>query len=143
MSGDRLVARYATSGSRYAVSGENTASWVRFGRPGARGWPWVKNRWFRLGHFLAIGVVVAQAWQGALCPLTTLEMVLRSRAGDAVYSGSFIAHWMEALLYHEAPPWVFATGYTVFGLLVVASWFIVRPRPLARRGQPDRARDAV
>ena len=110
---------------------------------GARGWPWVKNRWFRLGHFLAIGVVVAQAWQGALCPLTTLEMVLRSRAGDAVYSGSFIAHWMEALLYHEAPPWVFATGYTVFGLLVVASWFIVRPRPLARRGQPDRAGDAV
>ncbi len=110
---------------------------------GARGWPWVKNPWFRLGHLLAIGVVVAQAWLGALCPLTTLEMVLRPRAGGAVYSGSFIAHWMEALLYHEAPPWVFATGYTVFGLLVVASWIIVRPRPLARRRQPDRPGDAV
>lgn len=110
---------------------------------GARGWPWVKNPWFRLGHLLAIGVVVAQAWLGALCPLTTLEMVLRSRAGDAVYSGSFIAHWMEALLYYEAPQWVFAIGYTAFGLLVVASWIIVRPRPLARRGQPDRAGDAV
>jgi hypothetical protein len=60
-------------------------------------------------------------------------MALRSRTGDAVYSGSFIAHWMETLLYHEAPLWVFAICYTAFGLLVVASWVIVPPRPLARR----------
>ena len=98
-----------------------------------RGWSWVRNPWFRLGHLLAIGVVVAQAWLGAICPLTTLEMRLRSRAGDAVYSGSFIAHWIETLLYHEAPPWVFAICYSVFGLLVVTSWVIVRPRPLIRR----------
>ncbi len=110
---------------------------------GARGWPWVKNPWFRLGHLVAIVVVVVQAWLGAICPLTTLEMALRSRAGDAVYSGSFIAHWMEALLYYEASLWVFAICYTVFGSLVVASWVIVRPRPLARRGQPDRAGDAI
>ncbi len=108
---------------------------------GARGWPWVQNSRFRLGHLLAIGVVVAQAWLGAICPLTTFEMALRSRAGDAVYSGSFIAHWMETLLYYEAPLWVFAICYTAFGLLVVASWIIVPPRPLARRGQPNRAGD--
>ena len=101
---------------------------------GVRGWPWVRSPWFRLGHLLAIGIVVAQAWLGAICPLTILEMTLRSRAGDAVYSGSFIAHWMGTLLYHEAPPWVFATCYTAFGLLVVASWIIVRPRPVVRRG---------
>lgn len=97
---------------------------------GVRGWLWVKNPWFRLGHLLAIGVVVAQAWLGAMCGLTTLEMALRSRAGDAVYTGSFIAHWMETLLYYEAQPWVFASCYTAFGLLVVAGWIIVRPRPL-------------
>ena len=97
-----------------------------------RGWPWVRNPWFRLGHLLAIGVVVAQAWLGAICPLTNLEMVLRSRAGNAVYRGSFVAHWIETLLYHEAPPWVFAICYTAFGLLVVASWVIVRPRPILR-----------
>ncbi len=106
---------------------------------GVRGWLWVQNSRFRLGHFLTIGVVVAQAWLGVICPLTTLEMALRSRAGDAVYSGSFIAHWMETLLYYEAPPWVFAICYTAFGLLVVASWIIVPRRPLARRGQPNRA----
>ncbi len=110
---------------------------------GVRRWSWVQNRWFRLGHLLAIGVVVAQAWLGAICPLTSLEMALRSRAGDAVYSGSFIAHWMETLLYYEAPLWVFAICYTAFGLLVVASWIIVPPRPLTRRGQANRAGNAV
>ncbi len=108
---------------------------------GVRGWPWVQNSWFRLGHLLAIGVVVAQAWLGVICPLTTLEMALRSRAGDASYSGSFIAHWMETLLYYEAPPWVFAICYTAFGVLVVASWIIVPRRLLARRGQSNRAGD--
>jgi len=54
----------------------------------------------------------------------------------AVYRGSFIAHWMEILLYYEAPQWVFAICYTAFGLLVVASWIIVRPYPLARGGEP-------
>jgi hypothetical protein len=101
---------------------------------GVRGWSWIRNPWLRLGHLAAIGVVVAQAWLGALCPLTTLEMALRTRAGDAAYTGGFIAHWMETLLYYEAPLWVFAMCYTTFGLLVVASWIIVRPRPLVRRG---------
>ena len=93
-----------------------------------RGWVWVRNPWFRLAHLLAIGVVVAQAWLGVLCPLTTLEMTLRDRAGEAVYPGSFIAHWLESLLYYRAPTWVFTLCYTVFGLLVIASWYAVRPR---------------
>ncbi len=106
---------------------------------GVRGWLWVKNPWFRLSHLLAIGVVVTQAWLGVICPLTTLEMALRSRAGNAVYHGSFIAHWMETLLYYEATPWIFAMFYTAFGLLVVASWTMIRPRPLVWRGRPTRA----
>ena len=101
---------------------------------GLRGWRWVRNPWFRLAHLLAIVVVVAQAWLGMLCPLTTLETTLRTRAGDAVYGGSFIAYWLETFLYYQAPPWVFAACYTVFGLLVVASWVVVRPRPMFRRG---------
>ena len=106
---------------------------------GIRDWRWVRNPWFRLGHLLAIGVVVGQAWLGAICPLTTLEMAFSSRAGDAVYKGGFIAHWTETFLYYQAPPWAFAICYTAFGLLVVASWIVVRPRPLTRRGQPDHA----
>ena len=44
------------------------------------GWGWVRNLWFRLVHLAGIGVVVAQAWAGVVCPLTTLEMWLRSNA---------------------------------------------------------------
>lgn len=95
---------------------------------GALGWRWVHNRRFRILHLAAIAVVVAQAWLGVVCPLTTLEMALRRRAGDAAYAGSFIAHWMEELLYFDAPAWVFTVAYTLFGLIVVASWWWVRPR---------------
>lgn len=97
----------------------------------ARGWSWVRNPWFRVAHLAAIGVVVVQSWLGAVCPLTTLEMTLRQKAGDAVYPGSFVAHWLETILYYRAPAWVFAVCYTVFGAVVVASWFWVRPRSYA------------
>ncbi len=90
-------------------------------------WGWVRNRIFRITHLVAIGIVVLQAWIGMICPLTTIEMWLRERAGDATYSGAFIAHWLESLLYYQAPPWVFAACYTAFGALVVGSWFWVRP----------------
>ena len=91
-------------------------------------WPWVRNPWFRYAHLAAIGVVVLQSWIGMVCPLTTWEMALRARAGDAVYSGTFVAHWLQSILYYQAPAWVFAACYTLFALLVVACWFWVRPR---------------
>jgi hypothetical protein len=91
-------------------------------------WQWVRNRWFRLAHLIGIGIVVLQAWFGLICPLTIWEMSLRARAGDAVYEGAFIAHVLNELLYYDAPAWVFVVAYTVFGSLVVLSWFWVPPR---------------
>ena len=96
---------------------------------GFLGWSWVRNPWFRVAHLAGIGVVVLQAWLGQICPLTIWEMALRAKAGDATYSGAFIAHWWQEFLYYDAPMWVFAVCYTLFGALVVASWFWVRPRP--------------
>ena len=96
---------------------------------GARlSWAWVRNPWFRSAHLAGIAFVVLQAWIGAICPLTTWEMALREKAGDAVYSGSFVSFWLERLLYYQAPQWVFVLGYTVFGALVAVSWYWVRPR---------------
>lgn len=92
-------------------------------------WGWIRNPWFRVLHLAAIGIVVVQSWFGVICPLTTIEMTLRERAGDAVYAGSFVAHWLESILYYRAPAWVFAVVYTTFAVLVVLSWFWVRPRP--------------
>jgi hypothetical protein len=97
-------------------------------------WKWVRNPWFRLCHLLAIGVVILQSWLGRICPLTIWEMELRARAGDHVYAGTFISHWLQSLLYYRAPMWVFILVYTLFGLVVLMSWFMVRPRPFVNRG---------
>ena len=64
-------------------------------------------------------------------------MVLRDKAGAEVYPGSFIAHWLETILYYQAPGRVFILVYTLFGALVTASWFWVRPRRFGDRGRKD------
>jgi hypothetical protein len=92
-----------------------------------RGWLWVNHLWFRLAHLAAIGVVVAESWAGITCPLTTLEMWLRASAGGGVYSGGFVEYWLERLLYYDAPPWVFTLGYSLFGMLVAATWWYFPP----------------
>lgn len=97
------------------------------------GWGWVNARWFRWLHLAAIAVVVLQTWLGVLCPLTTLESWLREQAGGEGYSGSFIESWVQRLLYYQAPAWVFVFAYTVFGLLVLASWYWFPPHPGQRQ----------
>jgi hypothetical protein len=94
----------------------------------ARGLIFVNGWWFRLAHLAAIAVVVAQAWLGVVCPLTTLEGWLRAQAGQATYESSFIEHWLTRILFYEAPGWVFTAAYTLFGLAVVAAWWRFPPR---------------
>jgi hypothetical protein len=91
-------------------------------------WPFVNAWWFRVAHLAAIGVVVAQAWLGIACPLTTLESALRVKAGGTGYETSFIEHWLARLLYYEAPLWVFTAAYTLFGLAVATAWWRFPPR---------------
>ena len=83
---------------------------------------------FRWVHLFAIMVVVVQSWLGVECPLTTLENWLRLRAGGSGYEAGFVQHWVSAVLYYQAPAWVFATVYTVFGATVLASWRAWPPR---------------
>jgi len=99
-------------------------------------WQWVRNPWFRLSHLLAIVFVAAQTWLDMVCPLTTLEMMLRARSGGALYAGSFIGHWLQVLLYYQAPNWVFAVCYSLFALAVATAWVWVRPRPFGRKSGP-------
>lgn len=91
-------------------------------------WGWVNRPLFRGLHLAAIGVVVAESWLGIECPLTTLEMALRTRAGSGAYAGSFVQHWLQRLLYYNAPGWVFTLAYSVFGLAVAATWWRWPPR---------------
>lgn len=91
-------------------------------------WRWVNHPVFRFLHLLAIGVVVVQAWLGQHCPLTLLESWLRVQAGTSAYRRSFIEHWLQRIVFHEAPLWVFTLAYTVFGALVLLTWWRFPPR---------------
>ena len=92
-----------------------------------RRWGWVRNRWFRAIHLLAIGLVMAEAWLGMICPLTDWESRLRVAAGGSAYAESFIQHWLHEILFYAFPPWVFTVAYTAFGILVLIAWLLVPP----------------
>jgi len=99
-----------------------------------RGWHWVTNAWFRLGHLLTIFVVALQAWLGRLCPLTIWERGLRRAAGQAFHEQSLIEYWVARYLYLNLPWWVFVVAYTLFAALVVWTWWRLPPR---RRWNPE------
>ena len=86
-------------------------------------WNWPRNFWFRILHLVAIGFVMLEAWAGVICPLTTLENLLRQKAGRALYENSFISDWVSRLLFYTAPEWVFILIYTAFFLLILISWW--------------------
>jgi len=91
-------------------------------------WNWVNWLWFRIAHLATIVVVASEAWLGIVCPLTTLEMWLRSKVSATTYDGGFIEHWLQALLFWEAPAWVFTLAYTLFACAVAAAWWYFPPK---------------
>ncbi len=94
-----------------------------------RGWRFVRNFYFRMAHLGCMGFVAAQTILGLECPLTTWETALRRKAGVTTgYEGGFIAHWLERLLFYDAPAGVFVAAYLGFFALVAATWFAVKPQ---------------
>lgn len=93
-----------------------------------RRWRWVDALSFRLAHLAAVLTIALQSWLGADCPLTSLESWLRTRAGAAAYEVSWVEHWLQQLLFYQAPGWAFTTLYSLFGLLVVLIWLRFPPR---------------
>lgn len=56
---------------------------------------------------LVWGIVVEVGpWR---CPLTMLEDYFERRAGEQAVGGSFILHWVQALIYPNAPYWLVST----------------------------------
>jgi uncharacterized protein DUF2784 len=93
----------------------------------ARGWRWVRNFWFRAAHLAAIVFVAGEAITGVACPLTLWEDALRGGSDGT----SFIGRWLSRLLYYNFPEWVFTIAYVSFALVVVWTYWRIKP---ARRG---------
>lgn len=97
------------------------------------GWAWVRHRGFRIVHIALMGLVTTEAIFGVSCPLTLLEDWLRGVANEQ----SFVQRWATALIYWNAPPWVFVLLYAAFLLALVAAW-IRWPPPAPKRQTPRR-----
>lgn len=93
-----------------------------------RGWRWVNHFWLRFVHLAGMLSVAIGTWLDITCPLTDVERWLRIKANAETYSGSFIGHWRQQLLFYDFAPWVFVLTYTLFGLLILALWWIFPPR---------------
>ena len=99
------------------------------------GWRWPRNLPFRLAHAGVIALVVLESWFGVTCPLTWIEFRLREAAGSPPMAESFIGHWLQRLIFYDAPSWVFTLVYTSFAAVVAATLVFYPPR---RRGPGPR-----
>ena len=90
---------------------------------GLADWVWVRHRGFRIAHIALMAFVTFEAMLGLTCPLTLLEDWLRAVATEQ----SFVQRWVSALIYWNAPPWVFVVLYVVFLLAVIGAWLAWPP----------------
>jgi hypothetical protein len=83
---------------------------------GLLAWRWPKLLW---AHVPAVVWSAGIVTIGYSCPLTTLEDDLRSRAGEHVYPGGFVARHLDNVVY---PDRFKAFARLVVGLLVIIGW---------------------
>jgi hypothetical protein len=94
------------------------------------GWGWVRRPFFRVPHLVCTLIVPLEALVGMICPLTTWEYELRLAAGQHPEEISFLARLARQVLFYRAPQWVFTASYVAFGLVVLATFFLV---PIRKR----------
>lgn len=71
-------------------------------------WRW---RWLLRVHAPSLSWAMASITVGLPCPLTSLEKVLRELAGDDVYRGGFVDHYVENVVYPGSlTPWLHAVA---------------------------------
>jgi hypothetical protein len=84
---------------------------------------------FRSLHLLGILYVASLTILGKYCPLTLLENELRSRVDvSSVYSGSFIVHYLENLIYPEVDPLVVQMPAVFIAIFTIVVFILKPPR---------------
>lgn len=89
--------------------------------------------WFRTIHLTGIVYVGVLSLQGKLCPLTIWENALRSKVeAEATYSGSFIIHYLERLVYPEIDPTWLRLATLCLGVFTLLAYLIAPPVKIKR-----------
>jgi hypothetical protein len=88
-------------------------------------------------HLPAVAVSAVLAVRGLDCPLTEVEKWLRRQAGDPVYEGGFIAHYLVEPVYAPGTTPTVRVGLRVFTIAVVVIAYL----GFARRRHNARARE--
>ncbi|MBT8122500.1 MAG: DUF2784 domain-containing protein [Gammaproteobacteria bacterium] len=94
-------------------------------------------RWWRVVflHLPASVWGVLLEFNGWQCPLTPLEQQLRVAAGEAGYSGGFIAHYLLPVIYPAGltPAFQVALGTGALLInLVIYGWLLLGKRPMLK-----------
>lgn len=85
-----------------------------------------RSRAVRIVHLIGLGLAVILNLMQWYCPLTHLERWLRHRhSPEDAYPGSFIAHYLEQLIYVEIP--MKAMLVPTLLLLAVTLWIYLGP----------------
>lgn len=96
--------------------------WVLFG------WLLTRHRpilaWIHIASLIWGVCVEAGPWP---CPLTFVEQWLESRAGSGSYRGSFIVHYLDAIVYPDVPAQLLAwigsgVCIAILGIYAVRLW---------------------
>lgn len=77
-----------------------------------------RHRFVQISHLSGLAFALVLQVLGWHCPLTHLEAWLRARHNpELTYSGSFIIHYVERLIYLEiAPIWISMATLLLIGL---------------------------
>ncbi|MCX8118528.1 MAG: DUF2784 domain-containing protein [Desulfobacterota bacterium] len=76
-----------------------------------------RHKWIRAFHLLGLAFALLIQLLGWYCPLTHIEAWLRARHHpDLTYTGSFIIHYAERIIYIEiAPGWILVATLLLIG----------------------------
>jgi len=106
--------------------------WIAFVILGFPVFLWFNSARWRLIHLAAVISMVLMQVTHSICPLTYLEVWLKSEGREAeVYSGKFIIETLEQLIYVDnvtLEKLTYATG-VYLTLIALSFWF----RPIARK----------
>jgi len=114
----------AVLAAHLAVIAFNVFGLVAIPLGAARGWAWVRVRWWRVLHLASLAVVALQAALGRACFLTLWQDDLTGGG----HADPLIMRWVNGLIYWPLPIWVFTAAYLAVFAYVLALWWWVRPR---------------